>query len=204
MGTVGTTGTQTILAQDSFQRDNQVFWGASSDGRVWQGDANTRTAFSIVNAAGQIVHGQGTLNALLGPTSSNAEVVAQGSMNEYVGTTVNFGVVLRWSNANNWYKLLLDARSITLIKRVQGVSSTLASLPFVARENVSYILRFRAVGATLFAKVWPSSELEPVNWMLVSNDTSLLSGQAGIRVLVQPTTVARITAFLVTDATSGT
>src|SRR5438105_1446043 len=29
-----------ILAQDTFQRANQTFWGVASDGRTWEGDAN--------------------------------------------------------------------------------------------------------------------------------------------------------------------
>ena len=42
----------TILAQDTFKRTNQQLWGQSSDGRLWQGDANTLSTFSIL-----FVHG---------------------------------------------------------------------------------------------------------------------------------------------------
>jgi hypothetical protein len=31
-----------VLAQDSFQRPNQTFWGTASDGHVWAGDANNQ------------------------------------------------------------------------------------------------------------------------------------------------------------------
>jgi hypothetical protein len=47
----------------------------------------------------------------------------------------------------------------------------------------------------LFAKVWPSGTTEPQNWMLVVDDQTFTTGQFGIRVLEQPTTVITITAF---------
>ena len=65
-----TTGAVTILAQDSFKRANQVFWGTATDGRQWIGDANSIEVFSIVGNAGQIDHAKGTFNAIL-RTSDN-------------------------------------------------------------------------------------------------------------------------------------
>ncbi len=202
-GTGMGTGTATILAQDTFQRANQQLWGASSDGRNWEGDANTLTAFSIVGAMGQVVNGNGGLNAVLGPVNSDAEVLIQGTINHYNGASVNLGVVLRWNNANNWYKLLIDANSLSIIKRVNGVSSTLVFIPFHAQDNKSYMLRFRVIGAMLSGKAWLSNTTEPINWMVVTNDTALTTGQAGIRVLVQPTTIVHIAMFQATTATMG-
>src|SRR5713226_120743 len=49
-----------ILAQDTFQRANQTFWGTASDGQAWGGDANTLAVFSITAATGQISQGQST------------------------------------------------------------------------------------------------------------------------------------------------
>ena len=192
-----------ILAEVTFQRPNQALWGMSSDGRSWEGDANALAAFSIADTMGQIAKGQGALNAVLGVVNSNVEVVVQGSIDHYNGTAVNLGVVLRWTNTNNWYKLLIDADTLSILKRQNGVSSTLASLPFQAKDGVGYTLRFRALGATLFAKAWPSDSTEPTNWMLLTNDTALTGGQTGIRVLVQPSTVVHITSFLATEATVG-
>lgn len=197
------TMTGTVLAQDRFQRTDQPLWGMSSDGRTWAGDANTLTSFSITGTMGQIANGNGALNALLGPTKRNAEVLVQGTINHYHGAAVNLGVVLRWTNTNNWYKLLIDANTLSILKRVNGVSSTLASIPFHAQDTNSYMLRFRAVGAMLLGKAWLSNTTEPTDWMLVTNDTSLTRGQAGIRVLVQPTTIVHIAMFQATTATSS-
>jgi len=197
-------GTATVLAQDTFQRTDQSFWGMSSDGRNWAGDANTFASFSISGAMGQVANGNGGLNAVLGPLSSNAEVLAKGTINHYNGASVNLGVVLRWTDTNNWYKLLIDANTISIIKRVNGVSSILTSVPFHAQNNIAYTLRFRAIGAMLFGRAWTSNTTEPTNWMLLTNDTSLTGGQAGIRVLVQPATIVRISSFVETTAAMGT
>src|SRR5215470_14636583 len=58
------TGTSTlpvknILAQDTFQRPDQVFWGISSDGQPWGADAKNVPNFAIVNHAGQVTNGNG-------------------------------------------------------------------------------------------------------------------------------------------------
>src|ERR1700693_5204904 len=109
MPSTPTAGAVTILAQDTFKRANQVFWGTSSDGRQWIGDANSIEIFSIVSVTGQIDHAQGTFNAILGPAMTNEEVVFSGTVNQFAqGATVNMGAVLRWTDANNWYKALMD------------------------------------------------------------------------------------------------
>src|SRR5947207_14335892 len=43
-----TTGGVAILAQDTFKRANQVFWGTATDGRQWTGDANSIEVFSML------------------------------------------------------------------------------------------------------------------------------------------------------------
>jgi hypothetical protein len=189
------------LAQDTFQRQNQPLWGTATDGRMWQGDANTLQAFSIANSSGQIANAQGTLNALLGQPVANVNVILNGSLNHFNKGNVNLGAVLRWTDGNNWYKALIDGTHLTILKRVKGVTTTLGSVPFQAQDGTMYALRFQAIGAMLFAKVWPVGTTEPANWMLNLTDTALTTGQAGIRVLLQKTTIATLTSFLVTPAT---
>jgi len=191
------------LAEDTFQRQNQQFWGTASDGRTWQGDANQANAFSITNKVGQIANTQGTLNALLGTPSTNQEVVMSGSLNHFNKGQVNIGVVLRWNDAKNWYKVLIDGTHVMVIKRVNGVTTTLGTMPFQAQDGVLYSLRFRTIGAMLFARVWLAASVEPQNWILNVTDTTLTTGQAGIRVVVQNTTVVNIASFSVLPATMG-
>jgi hypothetical protein len=189
------------LAQDTFQRQNQHLWGTATDGRMWQGDANTANAFSIAHGVGQIANTQGALNALLGLPGTDMEVMVSGSLNQFNKGQVNLGAVLRWTDDNDWYKVLIDGTHISMLKRFKGVTTTLGTVPFQAQGGTMYSLRFRAIGAMLFARVWPVGSPEPQNWMLNITDTTLTTGQAGVRVLLQTDSVVNITAFNVLPAT---
>ncbi len=200
-----TNGTNTLntLAQDTFQRQNQLLWGTASDGRTWQGDANKANAFSIANGVGQIANTQGTLNAVLGLPGVNMEVMVSGSMNRFNNGKVNLGAVLRWTDDNNWYKVLIDGTHLILLKRVKGTTTTLATQAFQAQGGKAYAMRFRAIGAMLFARVWSVGTPEPQNWMLNVTDNTLTTGQAGVRVVMQAQSVVNITTFNVLPATLG-
>ncbi|HYT28436.1 MAG TPA: hypothetical protein VEL72_05425 [Ktedonobacteraceae bacterium] len=192
-----------VLAKDSFQRAAQTFWGKASDGRLWQGDANSVEVFSIKGGAGQIDHGQGAFNAVLGPVSANAEVIFTSSVNHFAnGGKVNSGAALRWVDGNNWYKALIDGTQLQLLSRINGTTKSLATMPFPAQDGISYTLRFRVVGANLFAKVWLANQPEPAAWMLTVTDTALTQGMGGIRVLLQNASVIRVTSFLETTVGS--
>ncbi|QBD83158.1 hypothetical protein EPA93_47245 [Ktedonosporobacter rubrisoli] len=199
---VATTSTM-VLAQDTFKRADQSLWGTASDGRAWNGDANTFPhIFSVKGMGGLIAHGQGTFNAVLGSATNNEDVLVNGTVNHFDGE-VNLGIVLRWTNANNWYKAYIDGTHLTVIRSVQGVIQQLESVPFQASNNVAYMLRFRAVGAALYVRVWPAGTTEPQNWTLVTMDTALTTGQVGIRVLVRATTIVNIASFSATQASSS-
>lgn len=192
------------LALDNFQRPNQQFWGTATDKQIWSGDANKANAFSIANGIGQIANAQGTFNALLGQAGMNMEVMVSGSVNRFNNGKVNLGVVLRWTDNNDWYKVLIDGKNLTLLKRVGGKTTTLASQAFPAQSGLAYTLRFRAIGAMLFARAWPTGTPEPQNWMLNVTDNTLPTGLPGVRVLMQAQSVVNITAFKVLPATLGT
>jgi hypothetical protein len=191
------------LAQDTFQRQNQQLWGTATDGSVWGGDANKAKAFAIVNGVGQIANEQGAFNALLGQAGTNMEVMMSGSMNHFNNGNVNLGAVLRWGDANNWYKVFIDGAHLSLLKRVQGKTTTLARQAFAAQDGKVYALRFRAIGAMLFARAWLVGTAEPQNWQINITDNTLASGQAGVRVVLQVQSVVNITAFSVLPATLG-
>ncbi|WP_126601510.1 hypothetical protein [Dictyobacter aurantiacus] len=191
-----------VLAQDTFQRTNQLFWGQASDGRKWQGDANTSKVFSIVGSTGQIANGQGTVNAVLGPVSDNANALLSGSVNQF-GNGVNLGVLLRWTDGHNWYKALIDGEHLSILKRVNGQSTQVRTVPFQAQNGRVYTIRFQAIGAMLFAKAWRADLPEPARWMITLSDPDLKNGQAGLRVVIQPTTVMSITSFQAVPATMG-
>jgi len=202
----------TILAQDTFQRADQALWGAASDGQSWEGDANKLTVFSIAGSNhtwGQIANNRGNqgqgeqiYNALLGPASENVNLVVSGSVNLF-RLNANFGVVLRWKDVNNWYKALIDGSDLVVLKRLNGVTTQLGALRFTALSGKTYTLHFRAIGATLFASAWQSDQSEPDHWMIVVSDMSLVSGQGGVRVVLENNTVIHVASFLETVANSG-
>jgi streptogramin lyase len=178
-----TTTTGTTLGTDTFQRANQALWGTASDGQTWGGDANTKSPFSISGDAGVVSNTSGnSYSAVLGPTATDAQVYATGSMSSYASS--NFGSVLRWTDGNNWYKAYIDGQHLVLQKKVAGTATNLATVPFAAAAGTSYTIHFRAVGSTLTANVWASSGTEPSGWMITATDSSLTSGYCGLRILV--------------------
>jgi len=183
----------TILGQDTFQRANQAFWGTASDGQVWQGDANMVSAFSIAGNSGRLTNGTTSYSAVLGPAATNADVVVSGSISSFASN--NFGPVLRWTDGNNWYKAYIDGSSLIIQKKVNGTATTLATVSFAASAGTVYTLHFRVSGTTLSANVWPATGSEPAGWMATATDSSLASGQCGLRLLSQSAT-ATITSFV--------
>ncbi len=186
------------LAQDTFQRANQKFWGKASDGYTWGGDANSQAAFSILNNVGRVANGSGPYNAVLGPTATNAEVLFAGSVSSFSNN--NLGAVLRWKDTNDWYKAYINGTQLVIQKKVNGTATILSQAAFSASANTAYNLRFRVVGTTLYAKVWATSATEPTVWTITTTDSSLSSGQCGLRIQVLSSTSASITSFLATTA----
>lgn len=197
-------GSTSVVAQDTFQRQDQTLWGTATDGRMWNGDANTSAAFSVAGKVGEIANKSGTFSALLGAQSnSNVEVLMTASLSNFNNNgTVNLGVVLRWGDTNNWYKALINGTQLSVLRRAQGVTTALGSAPFQAQGGVTYSLRFRAVGATLFARAWPSTMPEPTTWMVTTTDTTFTTGQVGVRVVIQPTSIVKVVSFTATTASS--
>jgi hypothetical protein len=183
----------TALGTDTFQRANQSLWGTASDGQTWGGDANSRSVFSISGNAGVVSKtGSTSYSAVLGSTASNAELYATASLSSFSGS--NFGDVLRWTDGNDWYKAFIDGASLLIQKKVNGVATILASVPFSATAGTSYTIHFRVVGSTLTANVWASSGSEPGGWMVTASDSSFTSGYCGMRFLTQSGT-ATVTSF---------
>ncbi len=181
-----------LLAQDTFSRPNQMFWGTATDGHMWSGDAQGSPSFAIVGQNGQ-VNGNGTFNALLGPRSANEEVMFTGSISRF--GPFNMGAVLRWTDANNWYKAYIDGSQLVLLKRVAGMTARITSIPFAAQAGTQYSLRFRATGSTLMARVWLADQAEPANWQITATDTALSSGFGGLRLFLVNGAITTITIF---------
>lgn len=182
------------LAQDTFQRPDQQFWGMASDGQSWSGDAAKASAFAITNHTGQVTGNSSAIyDSVLGKPVADSEVLVSGSINHFAAA--NLGVLLRWTDGNNLYKVFIDGTNLTALKKVNGVVSTLQSVPFAAKDGTSYSIRARMVGTGIMASVWQTGQAEPSKWMLTSTDNGLASGYDGLRLIVQMGITITITSF---------
>jgi streptogramin lyase len=189
--TTTTVPSSSVLGADTFQRPNQSLWGNASDGQRWAGDANSLNVFSISGNAGRITNtGGNSYSAVLGPAAPNAEAFVTGSISSFASS--NFGDVLRWTDGNNWYKAYVDGANLIIQKKVNGVTTIIASTPFTATAGIAYTIHFRAVGSTLTANVWAATSSEPPGWMLTATDSAFTSGYAGMRFLTQTGTATVI------------
>jgi len=191
------TVASTVIAQDTFHRANQNHWGTASDGQAWTADANTNNSFAINNNAGNVNGGGITYSAILGTSATDAQVLFTGSMSNF--TDSNIGAVLRWTDANNWYKAFIDGTNLIIRKKVNGTDTTLATILFTSSANTNYSLRFQVVGATLSAKVWQTGQTEPDDWMITVTDNSFSSGYCGLRMIAQSGKTAAYTSFIATN-----
>jgi hypothetical protein len=183
-----------VLARDSFQRPNQQFWGVASDGQSWAGDAAKAPAFAIVNHSGQVIGSSSAIyDSVLGKPVADSEVLVSGSVSSFADA--NMGVLLRWTDGNNLYKVFIDGTNLTVLKKANGTFSNLQSTPFAARSGASYTIRARVVGMSIMARAWQTGQAEPSNWMLIVTDNALTSGYDGLRLIVQTSVTITITSF---------
>jgi hypothetical protein len=183
-----------ILAQDTFQRPDQQFWGVASDGQSWLGDAANVLAFAIINHTGRLTGtGSAIYDSVLGKPVADSEVLFSGSISHFAAA--NMGALLRWTDVNNLYKVFIDGANLTAIKKVNGTISNLQSVPFAARDGVSYSMRVRVAGTSIMARVWQTGQAEPSSWMLIATDSALTSGYDGLRLIAQTGITITITSF---------
>ncbi|HEV2579321.1 MAG TPA: hypothetical protein VGT44_00595, partial [Ktedonobacteraceae bacterium] len=192
--TATTTPALKQLAQDTFARPDQPLWGTASDGQAWSSDAMQAPVFSIINHLGLVNNGSGIYDAILGPRAANSEVEFSGTVSHFA--SANMGALLRWTDANNLYKVFIDGANLVALKKVNGVVTVLQSVPFGAKDGTSYTIRARVMGTSLLARAWPTGQAEPTTWMLTATDGDLASGFDGMRLIVQNGITIAISSFL--------
>lgn len=183
-----------VLARDTFQRPDRQFWGVASDGQSWAGDATKAPAFAIANHTGQVAGtGSAIYDSVLGKPMTDSEVLFSGSINHFAAA--NMGALLRWTDGNNLYKVFIDGSHLTAIKKVNGAISNLQSVPFTAKDGISYSIRVRVVGTSIMVRAWQTGQAEPPGWMLIASDNALISGYDGLRLIAQTGITISITSF---------
>ncbi len=185
-----------LLAQDTFSRSNQTYWGTATDHLLWGGDANKLSDFAISSGMGQIhrtASGKSLYTAVLGTAHADSEVKAIASVDQF--NPSHIGVILRYTDDNNYYKVFFDGSNLNMIRRLGGNNTTLQSIPFPAQANTPYTTRFQVIGTTLRARVWQTSQTEPTNWLLTATDNTFQSGLGGFRPQVNQNVTFRAALF---------
>lgn len=189
---------QHVIAEDTFFRPNQVLWGTASDNQVWGDDANSagppfaiaaHTGFLTMGAAGM------SYSATLGPTTDDADVLAQANM-DTVDESCNWGPVARFTDANNFYKAYLDGVYFVLQRQLGGTKTVLDQVTHPILPSTYYNVRLQALGSTIRARVWAQGIPEPTTWDVMALDTDLTSGKTGIRALIPSSSQIHFKSFL--------
>jgi hypothetical protein len=184
------------LAKDDFNRPDQTFWGKASDGQTWGTDANTNNTFSIKTKTGQITDVNGNADTgTLGPVATNVDVLASGALSNFTNNS-EIGPILRFTDNANFYKAVINGDIFKIVTKVKGTSTDAVTVNFAATANTQYSIRFRAMGTTLMAKVWPTGTTEPAGWMLTFTDNNNVSGYCGVRLVFNANATATFTSFL--------
>ncbi len=196
-----------ILAEDTFQRPDQTFWGMASDGLPWGGDAINSNDFSIVNHRGQIhrtAANSSLYTAVLGSAHPDAEVLVTAMIDTFNNSHI--GAILRYHDDNHYYKVLLDQNGMHFLKRIdpQHGPTIGNQATFSPQTNTFYTIRFRVTGTTLQAKAWQAGTIEPNGWMITAqdNDNTFLTGQGGLRPSLNQGATLQVTMFRVTLPTN--
>lgn len=197
----GATGP--IIAQDSFHRPAQPFWGTASDGQMWGGQANRSRAFHIVYDQGVVQREGGpttSYDAFLGKPVLDSEIdVAFALSHPASSARCVFGIYLRWQNAGTWDRLTMTGSMLNLSRAIGGHIQHLLAQPFYARVGVWYTLQFRAVGSHLFASVWPANTPAPTHWLLTVHDAAITTaGLGGLHFVLARGASIHIASFLET------
>lgn len=204
-----------VVAQDDFQNDvDATSWTTASDRKnSWTGDVGNGD-FVIQSGIGLIAQVRNDqaknglyLTALLGPTVQNSTITVEMALRSYrPDLLANDGVVLRYRspgpatlNQSQYYKAYLDGSHLVLLRKSGGVMTTLKSMPFQARAGQRYTLTLSAQGAQLVAQAWQTNSSTTNKVTIKAQDTTLASGQDGLRVLTQVDTQIQVYSVKMTE-----
>ena len=91
-----------------------------------------------------------------------------------------------------------DGSQFAILKRHNGMYTTLAYKAFSAHANTSYDVRLVAASGKLTANIWQASGLEPTSWILTANDSTFSTGYGGIRAGLANNASASLSSFYLT------
>lgn len=186
------TVTGVTALRDTFTRSVAASsWGTSDSGHTYQLNS---TGFSVNGTQGVIA-----LSALNDERHATALVGAHGFVDVSVAQTlavtptgagINWGILLRYTDVNNYYWADVQVQTtsvltLRLVKRVSGVATSLTTVtaPITHSTSVPRVLRamYDPSTGTFASRIWSSDAEEPTAWQLSTTDSAVPAGtRAGV------------------------
>jgi hypothetical protein len=164
------TLTQPSPMQDNFEDGNASDWAPVAGSTFVVATTGTSRVYRQSNSTGNAA-------SLWNNTDrKNQSIEADIKPTAFASTTGDkwFGLVTRYSDANNYYYVTLRNNNTVLLRRmVNGVFTTLASASLPITLNRSYRVRLETIGTRL--RVFVDSNL-----LAEASDNTLAQGQAGV------------------------
>jgi hypothetical protein len=171
LGQYSASGTRTTapMGIDYVDRANQSGFGTASDGQSYvkvgtATDAVASNKLTITNTTGDLHEKFGSR------TGNNLDGTMRFSLS---ASTMTSGSELRYVDTNNYYRLAASTTALSIIKKSNGVTTTLKTVSVTLSTGTLYYLRFRVVNfgpTSLYGRVWAAGTLEPTNWTATITD----------------------------------
>jgi hypothetical protein len=195
-GSLSAVGEQYIA--DSFNRSVTSGWGSADTGQAWS-VGSLSSNFSVAPGTGRhavSVRGVARFSLMESPSADVDMRVGYSIDQAGVGDSLYVHLAARYLDSDNFYYVRVQAAStgavvLTLRSRVGGTETVLATGDTGLTHTVGtvYTARFRVMGHTLAAKVWPAGTPEPAAWPVVATTSGLSdTGSVGLRTVVGSST----------------
>lgn len=175
LGQYSSTGARSTapLAWDSMIRGNVVGgFGTATDGQAYTQTGTGTIALTSDEAT--IANTTGDVHMQMGSkTQQDTMATCRISLS---ASTITAGVELRYSDANDFYRLAISTTAVSIIKMSGGVSITLSSVAMSISIGTFYNLRFIVQGdgssgpVNLYASVWQAGTSEPTTYTISTTD----------------------------------
>jgi hypothetical protein len=158
-GSSGTRSTVPLGNDMSITRTVASGFGTAFDGQTWSQTGTGTTA--VASGEETITNTTGDVHMHLGTRTWTDE---DGTVRfQLSASTISAGIELRYTDANNFYRLQVSTTTVSIIKVQSGVSVMLQSVSMTVSTGVWYRARFRVTGAIqplLQGNVWLDGQLE--------------------------------------------
>jgi hypothetical protein len=169
-GSTGTRSTVPLGFDTAIRANVGSGFGTGTDGQTYTqiGTATTNLTSNKL----QITNTTGDVHMLYGSrVAGDCEGTVRFTLS---ASTMVFGMELHYGDVNNYYRFYASTTTLTIQKRLAGVSTTLQTAAMALSTGTAYWMRFRIVGSgpvNLYGKVWAGGILELTSWGITATDT---------------------------------